>query len=35
VAEKPRDADVKFDAYGNVQLAASRGLPCESAASCI
>ena len=27
MAEKPRDAGVKFDTYRNVQLAASRGLP--------
>ena len=30
MAEKPRDAVVKFDTYRNVQLAASRGLPCDS-----
>jgi len=30
VTEKPRDAVVKFDTYRNVQLAASRGLPCDS-----
>ena len=32
MAEKPRDAVVKFYTYRNVQLAASRGLPCDSAA---
>ena len=32
MAQKPRDAVVKFDTYRNVQLAASRGLLCDSAA---
>ena len=36
MSKKPRDAVVKFDTYGNVELAASHGLPCDadSAASC-
>jgi len=33
VAEKPRDAVVKFDTYWNV-CAASRGHCCDSMASC-